>query len=91
MLSLTCLAVSSSTMSFASRSDRASRVEFPHHERVTVSARGECFAETGSGAIRSGQSVVGEDVGGVDAESLKRDPLCGEVLFVCGHAGVSDQ
>ena len=54
-------------------------VELRHHERVAVSAHGESFAETGSGAIRSRQSVISDDVGGVDAESLKGDPWCGEV------------
>jgi hypothetical protein len=36
-------------------------VELGHHEGVAVSARGERFAQTGSGAIRSRQSVVGEE------------------------------
>ena len=55
-----------------------------HHERVTVSARGESFAETGPGAIRSRRAVVGEDVGGVDPEWLEGDASCGEV-FLVGH------
>lgn len=91
MLSLTSRRVSSSTMSFASRSDRARQSSFGHDQGVPGPAGGQRFPESRHCPVGAGQPLVGERL-------LRRHPksgqgilLRGEVLAVGGYAGLSDE
>ena len=84
------LAVSSSTMSLASRSDLANRSSF---ETTRVSPlRHAASASRRPGPARSVPvTMVGEDVHRIDAQSLERDALGRQVVLVGGYARIADQ
>lgn len=65
-------------------------IQLRDDEGVAVAAGSQGFAEPWSSSVRAGQPMVGMDVGRKDAEPFEGDALSGEVLFVCGHACVSD-
>src|SRR5664279_4385655 len=66
-------------------------VEFGHDQRVAVSAGCQRFAEAWSVAVATGQPVVDVDPVGGDTQRGESFPLDGEVLFVGGASGVSDE
>lgn len=66
-------------------------VEFGDDEGVAAAARGESFPQSRAGPVGAGEPVIGVDQGGLNAESFESVLLSGQVLFVCGYAGVPNQ
>ena len=62
-------------------------IEFGNDESVAVRARGECFAESSSGAVGAGEAMVGVGQVGAHAEVFECVLVGGEILFVIIHAG----
>lgn len=58
-------------------------VELGHHERIAVSARRHRFTEPRAYPIRSGKSVIDEDLGLLYTQSKEGIALGGKVLVVC--------
>jgi hypothetical protein len=82
--------VSSSAIALAwGRSGRV--VEFGDNEGVTVSAGCQCLAQSWSFAVAAGQSVVDVDPVWRDAQCCQALALDGEVLFVGGTPGLTDE
>lgn len=52
---------------------------------------GESFSETWAGPVDAGESVVGVDGVGLDAECVEGVELHGEILPTGGDAGVADE
>ena len=66
-------------------------VEFGNHQGVPASARGKGFPKTRSSSVGAREAVVGIDQGGSHAQSFQGVLLGREILFVCGHACISNQ
>jgi hypothetical protein len=66
-------------------------VEFGNNQRVAGSACGEGFSTTRHGPVGSGEAMVGVDQCRSNAQSFEGVLLGGEILFIRGHACVSDQ
>ena len=66
-------------------------VEFRHDQRVACAHGGEGLVETGSGAVRAGEAVIGADAILDDAQRQELLALGGRILPVGRTAGVSDE
>jgi hypothetical protein len=82
MLSLTPWAVSSSTMSRASGTERASRSSLLTTKGVAGPAGSQRLTQPGAGPVGTGQPVVDVDPFRVHAERGERLALGGEVLLL---------
>ena len=66
-------------------------VKLGNDEGVSVAAGRHRFAQPGAFPVGTGESMIDIDPARADAQRLQRVALGGEVLFVGGHPGVSDQ
>jgi hypothetical protein len=82
-LSLTLRLVSSSKMSRASGSDRASRSSLVTTNVSPARQACQCQCQTGPIAVGAGQAVVDVDAIITDTERVQSVALDGEILLLC--------